>query len=64
MLLLGLGGIGKGILEISAFFSFVDLLKDNLLRTILLVHTLLNCENMLCLKVLFLLIASLSQPNL
>jgi len=64
MLLLGLGGIGEGILKIFAFFSFVNLLKDNLLRAMLLVHILLNYEDILCLKVLFLLIASLFQLDL
>jgi len=59
MLLLGLEEIREGTLEISTFFSFVDLLEDNLLRAMLLVHILLNCKNMLCLKVLFLLTASL-----
>ena len=64
MLLLGLGEIGERILEISAFFSFVNLLKNDLPEAILLVYTLLNYKDILCLKVLFLLAASLFQPDL
>ena len=59
MLLLGLGGIGGRILEIFAFFSFVNLQKNNLPEATLLVCILLNCKDTLCLKVLFLLATSL-----
>lgn len=58
MLLLGLGGIDGGILEISTC-----LLLDSFLKIILCKRVLLNCEDIHCLKVLFFLLAvSLSQP--
>jgi len=58
ILLLGLGGIESGILEISAY-----LLLDNFLNKELLKRILLNYVEMYCLKDLLLfLVVSLSQP--
>ena len=60
ILLLGLGGIESGILEISAY-----LLLDNFLNKELLKRILLNYVEMYCLKDLLLfLVVSLSQPAL
>jgi len=59
ILLLGLGGIESGILEISAY-----LLLDNFLNKELLKRILLNYVEMYCLKDLLLfLVVSLSQPT-
>jgi len=54
--LLGLGEISGRILEILACLPL-----DRFLEVMLLEEVLLNCDNTLCLKVLFSLAISLSQ---
>ena len=59
MLLLGLGEISKGILEISAYLPL-----DGFLVDMLFVRVLLNYTDTHCLKdLLSLLTVSLSQPD-
>jgi len=58
MLLLGLGGIGRGILEIFAYLPL-----DMLLGVFLFEIDLLNCANTYCLKDLFLFAINLFQPD-
>ena len=63
-LLLGFGGIDRGILNISACLPFTNLLGSKDLMGILLNGFLLNCTEMHCLKeFLSLLATSLSQPD-
>ena len=58
MLLLGLGGIGREILEIFAYLPL-----DMLLEVFLFEIDLLNCANTYCLKDLFLFAINLFQPD-
>ena len=60
MFFLGLGEIDRGILNISAYLPFTDLLEG-----VILLGILLNCAKTYCLNdLLFLFTANLSQPAL